>query len=956
MNDKEVGSRLRILLVEDNDHDRRLFHRAFRKKDMIVEIIDCRRGQEAIDLLQADREVVDVVVSDNGLPGMTGLELFQELTESGIALPFILLTGAGNELLAVEAIKLGVDDYLAKSCGPAYIEQIPTAIARVLGVHRDRAERERAEAALKAEEERFRLLMEAVQDYAIFMLDPEGIVTSWNSGAQRINGYSDEQIIGKHFSVFYLPDDVRGGKPREQLEKAIQEGSSVDESRRLRMDGTQYWANVVISAVRDQTTGKLLGFANVARDITDARKAQRRLERSEARLVEAQRIARLGSWDWDLVSGKVAWSDEMYRILGLSPQSVASYQTLWERVCPEDRQIFDQRVKSSIADGVPQEVEYRIAQPNGDIHHIHGELQLEFDNEGEPRRLIGTAQDVSERKRQEERNRFLSESVATALLAAMDDYDETLQHLARLHVPFFADWCVIDLMGEDGSLRRVAVAHVSPAQETKLVKLNDNCTFTGKLPQLIEQVIGRRRSKLVEEIEDPLVLSAANDEASRELLHELNPQSVICVPLVMQKRLIGVLQFVYADSGRNYAPTDLAFAESLAHRAAITIENARVYEAARQADRRKDEFLAMLAHELRNPLAPIRNALELMRVGQGDADLESNARATIERQVEHMVRLVDDLLDLSRVMRGKITLRKERVSLETVIQRALEASSPLIEMRKHELSLTLPDEDIWVNGDEVRLAQVVANLLTNSAKYTNEGGHIWLTCEQQGDDAVIRVRDDGIGIQQEMLPQIFDLFHQVDSSLDHSHGGIGIGLTLVRRLVDLHGGKVMARSAGLGKGSEFIVRMPMLRPARKAADQPTPSETPAVTSSAQRILVVDDNLDAAAMLSALLRLYGHQVFTAHDGLDAVRMAHEHHPDAILLDIGLPGLNGYQVASQLRDEPEFAETLLIAVTGFGQSQDQERSRQAGFDLHLVKPVQPQVIREVLAKRSAQVCKN
>lgn len=365
----------------------------------------------------------------------------------------------------------------------------------------------------------------------------------------------------------------------------------------------------------------------------------------------------------------------------------------------------------------------------------------------------------------------------------------------------------------------------------------------------------------------------------------------------------------------------------------------------RDADRRKSEFLAMLAHELRNPLAPLRNGLQLIRLARNDWTAVEEARGMMERQVGHLVRLIDDLLDLSRISNGKIELRKERVDLAEVVQDAVETSRPRIQDPGHQFQISLPPAPLHVEADRVRLAQVFANLLNNSAKFTPPGGHISLSVEREGSDAIIRVKDDGVGIPADMLPHIFDMFTQVDRSLERSKGGLGIGLGLVRGLVEMHGGRVHATSGGEGKGSEFTVRLPAVSrpaPARERQDDVAPARG----SSRHRILVVDDNKDSAVSLSAMLRILGHEMHVAYDGVEGVHAAGRVKPDVVLLDIGLPGMNGYDACREIRKLPGGGDMVLIALTGWGQDEDKSRSLEAGFDSHMVKPVDPAVLGRVL----------
>jgi PAS domain S-box-containing protein len=353
----------------------------------------------------------------------------------------------------------------------------------------------------------------------------------------------------------------------------------------------------------------------------------------------------------------------------------------------------------------------------------------------------------------------------------------------------------------------------------------------------------------------------------------------------------------------------------------------------KEADDRKDEFLAVLAHELRNPLAPLSNLLEIMRRGDGGPELLDRARSVLERQLGLVVRLVDDLLDVSRITRGKLELRKEQVELASVVRQSVETCRPLAERARHELTVSLPPEPVYLDADPARLAQVFGNLLTNACKYTPPGGRISLTAERQENDVLVKVKDTGAGIPPDKLASVFDMFTQLDRSLERSQAGLGIGLTLVKRLVEMHGGTVEAHSEGQGRGSEFVVRLPAhfkTPQARETAAEPAPR-------TAHRVLVVDDNRDAAATLAMLLKMSGNETRTAHDGLEAVAAAEQFRPDVVLLDIGLPKLNGYAVCRRIREQPWGQDMVLVALTGWGQEEDRRMSKEAGFNQHMVKPV-------------------
>jgi len=363
------------------------------------------------------------------------------------------------------------------------------------------------------------------------------------------------------------------------------------------------------------------------------------------------------------------------------------------------------------------------------------------------------------------------------------------------------------------------------------------------------------------------------------------------------------------------------------------------------ADRRKNEFLAMLAHELRNPLAPISNAARALRLGGRDGEELRSASEMLERQVGQMTRLVDDLLDMSRITRGKIELRKERVELAPIIAHATEAARMQYRSMNHELTITMPPTPVYLNADPARLTQVVGNLLNNAGKFTDRGGHIWLTVECESDQAVIRVRDNGIGIASQDLPGLFEMFAQVDTSLERSRDGLGIGLTLVKTLVEMHGGSVQAYSEGLGRGTEFVVRLPILTEALRPAVEPPVSAATAIV--ARRILIVDDSEDGAESLAMLLQFFGHETFKAYDGVQAIEAAERLRPDVVLLDIGLPRLNGYEVCARIRQEPWGRDLVLVALTGWGQEDDRHRSKEVGFDAHMVKPVDHDALLKLIA---------
>jgi PAS domain S-box-containing protein len=615
---------------------------------------------------------------------------------------------------------------------------------------------------------------------------------------------------------------------------------------------------------------------------------------------------------------------------------------------PDDVQRCVDAWYEAVRSGQPYQIEYRFKDRAAGGYRWHlGRALPVRDGARRIVRWFGTCTDIDAQRRGGEAMRFLSDG--SAALATLVDYESTLGKVARLAVPCFADWCAVDLLDEGGRLRRVAVAHVDPDKVELAREAHRRYPPDPNAPFGPPHVARTGQSELVPEIDGAMLRAAGHDEEHVRLLHQLGLRSYMAVPLATQAKTFGVLVFISAESGRHYGAEDLALAEDLARRGAVALDNARLYDELKQADRRKEDFLAMLAHELRNPLAPVRNCLQILRLRSGPDATSEQARAMMERQVQHLVRLVDDLLDLSRIMRGKIELRREPIELGAVIGRAIEIAHPVIDAHGQELLTSLPPAPLWLLADPVRLSQVFANLLNNAAKFTERAGRIWLTAAPEGDDLVLRIRDTGIGIAPDLLPRVFDLFVQVDQSIARSRGGLGIGLTLVKSLVEMHGGRVRAFSDGLGKGSEFEVRLPRLTGTELRARQAESSPAAAASFPRRRVLVVDDNVDAAISLAMLLRMLGHEVEEAHDGPSALRAAATWRPEIVLLDIGLPEMSGYEVARSLRATAEGKALVLAAMTGYGQPEDRRRSLDAGFDQHLTKPVDLAALEELLQRQ-------
>jgi signal transduction histidine kinase/DNA-binding response OmpR family regulator len=557
---------------------------------------------------------------------------------------------------------------------------------------------------------------------------------------------------------------------------------------------------------------------------------------------------------------------------------------------------------------------------------------------------IALAEERTKRETAEEANRrlaFLAE--ASRVLAGSLDPDATARALARLAVPTLADLAGLTLAQDQGRSWQTEMALVCPPDpEVYEFRLAAEGGPSDELRAAVDRALATGRADQLDGLDIAYPAIPGRPEPPGHRL-----RSAAIFPLQARGRTLGALTLAFGPAGRRHAPADLAMVADLASRAAVALDNARLHHEVQEADRRKNEFLSMLAHELRNPLAPIRNANEVLRQTEPNPARIRWAEGVIDRQLTHLVRLVDDLLDVSRLTQGKIRLAVEPVALEVVVAHAIEASRPLIDQFRHTLEVNLPPRPVRMHGDPARLTQVVTNLLNNATKYTERGGRITLSLECRDSTAVVRVRDTGVGMSADLLPRVFDPFTQASRSLDRSQGGLGIGLTLVRRLVEMHGGSVEAHSDGPGKGSEFVVRLPILPEPAPAPAEGTPGAAEARAGNGSlRVVVVDDNVDGAESLVELLVLLGHEVRVAHDGPGGIEAVLAFRPDLVLLDIGLPVMDGFEVARRLRANPE-VDAVLVAVSGYGREEDRRLSRELGFAHHFVKPIQFDALRDLLA---------
>jgi PAS domain S-box-containing protein len=638
-----------------------------------------------------------------------------------------------------------------------------------------------------------------------------------------------------------------------------------------------------------------------------------------------------------------SWNAGAHRIFGYTPEeTIGRPITL---IIPPDKQDEETSILRRLRQG--QRIDHfetvRVTK-DGRLVNLSLSISPVRDSSGQIVGVSKVARDITARKRTEETVRKQGERLqllweAAEVLLTTDEPDLMMQALFAKIAPHFAlDTYFNFMVNESGEgLNLVSYVGTPDAEARKIARIDFGQGICGNAALLRESIVAND----IQHSADPHV----------QLVKSWGLRTFACNPLLAGNRLLGTLSFASRRRDR-FDDDELEFLRTICHYVTVAYERVRLIQQLRDTDRRKDEFLATLAHELRNPLAPIRNSLHIMRLMSGDAASVTQARNMMERQLVQMVRLIDDLLDVSRVTRGKLDLRKERVDLASVISSAVETARPLIEAAGHELTIQLSEQPIFLDADPMRLAQVFANLLNNSAKYMDRGGRIWLTAERaQGHgerpEAVVAVRDSGVGIPPEALPRIFDMFAQVDQSLEKSQGGLGIGLTLVKRLVEMHGGTVEAHSEGAGKGSLFTARLPVV--GARPVVQPAAGEN-GVTRHRMccRMLVADDNQDAAESMGMMLRLMGHEVRTVHDGIQAVDESAAFRPDIVLLDIGMPRLNGYDAARRIRAQDWGQRMILIALTGWGQEEDKRLAADAGFNQHFTKPVNPADIEKLVAR--------
>jgi PAS domain S-box-containing protein len=928
----QEGTMSRILVLMDHKENRRLLAAWLATRYTVLPQTTDGAVDEEYDL-----GILDGTALDRLADRIQDRKKYQQT----VFLPFLLVTAEQHAGLVTRHLWKSIDEVIHSPLNQVELQARVEVLLRArrqavalrqAGERALRHSEERLGLMIGEREQRWRVTLASIGD-AVVTTDTQGRVAYLNAVAQSLTGWTDKEAEGHPLAtVFRIINEQTRLPVEDPVGKVLREGVIVGLANHtvlIAKDGTERPIDDSAAPIRCNE-GKVVGCVLVFRDISERRRLEQQII---DRLAAARFLASIVESSDDAIVSKSldgtiqSWNTGAQRLFKYTAEEAVGHHI--SLIIPADRADEEVQILTRLCAGERVE-HFETLRLRSDGQPVHVSLTISpiKDEAGEVIGASKIARDITERKRADERLRE-SEARKTAMFEAALDCIISIDQEGTIIEFNAAAERTFGHRREDVLGRELAAVIIPPAYRERHRKGLAHYLATGEGPVLNQR----------------LELSALRADGT-EFPVEL---TVTRIPVDGPPQFTAYLRDITERKVADDKLRELA---------------ARLSE----ADRRKNEFLATLAHELRNPLAPIRNGLQIMRLSRDSGEAVEQARTMIERQLEQMVRLVDDLLDVSRIGQGKLELRKERVELATVLKDAVETSRPVIEASGHELTVSLPPKPVFVDADLTRLAQVFSNLLNNAAKYTEQGGHIWLTASVKDEggrmkdeseaglpssfipqpssfrEVVVKVRDTGLGIPADMLPKIFEMFTQVDRSLERSQGGLGVGLTLVRRLVEMHGGSVAARSDGLGKGSEFTVRLPVAETATQQLPKVKGEKT--VAPAKRRILVVDDNKDSADSLSMMLSLTGMEVRTAYDGLEAVEAAAAFHPDVVLLDIGMPKLNGYEVARQIREQPWGKDMVLVAVTGWGQQEDRRKSHEAGFNGHMVKPVDHAALMKLL----------
>jgi PAS domain S-box-containing protein len=917
-------SKIKILLVDDQPANLTVLASVLAELDETL--IRAASGEAALRELLVHE--VALVLMDVQMPTMSGFETARLIRSHPRShdVPIIFLTAASDVNFPVEeAYALGAVDYLTKPFNPLVLR---AKVAIFIDLHRKNAAIARHAqaahmAALKTRDERIRLILDNTRDYAFIGTDPDGIVTEWEGGAESITGWWAAHACGQRADIIFTPEDRVAGRPEAEMRRARDSGRAEDKRWHVRKDGTRFFADGVMVPLMDDSQG-LRGYAKIFRDATAERLAAEQLELSEVQLGESMaRFSLLlessgeGIYGMGIDNRCAFFNPAGAAMLGYQPHELEGREL--------HRMIHHHR-----PDGAPYPIEQcRIlaAARAGRALRVDDEVFWRKDGTpvpvaysvypmvigGQGGGAVVTFVDISGRKYAELERDRLHREVQAAGERLADIFQRAPAFMCVMrgpqHVFEMVNQRYLQLVGGRARAGLPIRSALPELEGQEFIEALDNVyrsgdAFEGSNVRLLVERHGALEERFVDFVY--IALREPEGGISGVLVHGID-----------------VTERTRAEDGLRRIAADLS-----------------------EADRRKSEFLATLAHELRNPLAPIRTGLDLLRMPATDLAATARVHAMMDRQLGHLIHLVNDLLDIARITRGKIALARERTDLRTLVGMAVETSMALVSSAGHQLDVNLPQQPLMLEADSTRIVQVLSNLLNNAAKYTPGGGRITLSAWREGAEAVVAVADTGVGVPEEALGIVFEMFTQVGRSLERSQGGLGIGLSLVRRLAELHGGSVSAASPGRDQGSTFTVRLPLL--GGDGAGLPAPEAAlRGSAGSARRVLVVDDNVDAAESLAALLDMLGHTTRMAADGVQGYETALAFRPELIFLDIGLPGMDGHEVARALRQTAGMEDVMLVALTGWGGQDDVARSAQAGFDQHLTKPVDVSALESVLA---------
>ncbi len=772
----------------------------------------------------------------------------------------------------------------------------------------------------------------------VLILDPRGEVMVINGNGMLALEIEDEAAV-LYQPVGQLWRAARADAVATALEQARGGGVGRFTSTAPSRSGRPRWWDVTITRIQGDEKS-LEGLLAVARDVTGMRQADQQLHRSEARYRSLVAASNVIEWDAP-ASGQFetvqpAWST-------FTGQRFDQYCGAgWlDAVHPDDRARTERTWSAALRRRSPYVTEHRLRRVDGVYHHMLVRAVPVIDADGVLREWIGVHIDVEERRGVEERLRLLD-----AMSEATRNADDARTVMA----------VTTRMLGQHLGVTRCPYADVAADNDRFCIRYDwTAANARSTVGEYSLDLFGARAAATMRAGRTLLIRDVDQELAGGEgaaMFNAIDCKAIICCPLIKDGKLVAMMA-VHQDRPRNWSADDVALVEEVVERCWVHIERVRATEALHEADRRKNEFLAILAHELRNPLAPMRNGLQLMKLAAGDGAAMVKVRDMMERQVQQMSHLVNDLLDIARITSGNLDLKRQRLELASVVAAAVETSMPLIDAGAHVLAVELPETPLPLDADPLRVAQVLGNVLNNAAKYTPRGGRIALSARRDGAMAAIAISDSGIGIPESARANVFEMFAQVGDSLGRAQGGLGIGLSLSRRLIELHGGSIVLEES-TPHGSTFVIRLPLAESAAPTAGTPLAAGTDAANGTAPlRVLVVDDNHDAADMLAALIGAVGHDSTVANSGAAALSVLPSLQPDIVFLDIGMPGMNGYEVAQQLRAMPALTQPVLVALTGWGEDKDRARTSAAGFDHHLIKPADLGTVERLLAQTAAAV---